>query len=264
MTVTGRQTILIVDDTPQNIELLSEVLGADYRIKAATSGERALKIIEAESPPDLILLDIMMPGLSGYDVCERLKANPATRAIPVIFVTAMDEVRDETKGLALGGVDYITKPIIASIVHARVKTHLTVYNQRREIEAQTRQLSEWNVMLEQRVADGIAQVERLSMLKRFFSPTVTDLILDGTAEDPLKSHRREIVVVFLDLRGFTAFTETTDPEEVMGVLHEYHCAMGELILANGGTIERFLGDGIMVVFNDPVPIPNPAAVAVRM
>src|SRR3954467_10405529 len=99
--VTDKQTILIVDDTPQNIELLSEVLAADYRIKAATSGERALKIIQAESPPHLVLPDIMMPGLSGYEVCERLKAHPATRSIPVIFVTAMGEVEDETKGLAL-------------------------------------------------------------------------------------------------------------------------------------------------------------------
>ncbi len=251
-----KQTILIVDDTPQNVELLGAALGADYRIKAATSGERALKIC-AETPPDLILLDIMMPGMSGYEVCERLKANPVTHAIPVIFVTAMGEVEDEKKGLEVGGVDYLTKPVNPPIVRARVKTHLTLYNQRRE-------LTEWNRTLEQRVAEGVAEVERLGRLKRFFSPSVADLILAGNTEDPLKSHRREIAVVFLDLRGFTAFSETADPEEVMGMLAEYHAAMGELVMSHSGTLERFTGDGMMIFFNDPVLIENPAAKAVRM
>jgi len=251
-----KQTILIVDDAPQNIELLGAALGADYRIKAATGGERALKIC-ADTPPDLILLDIMMPGMSGYEVCERLKANPVTRAIPVIFVTAMGEVEDEKKGLEVGGVDYLTKPVNPPIVRARVKTHLTLYNQRRE-------LTEWNCTLERRVAEGVAEVERLGRLKRFFSPSVADLILAGNTEDPLKSHRREIAVVFLDLRGFTAFSETTDPEEVMGALAEYHAAMGELVMSHSGTLERFTGDGMMIFFNDPVLIENPAAEAVRM
>jgi adenylate cyclase len=122
----------------------------------------------------------------------------------------------------------------------------------------------WNHALEQRVADGVAQLERMSRLKRFFSPALAKAIVGGGADDPLKSHRREIAVVFLDLRGFTAFTETSDPEAVMGVLREFHTAMGELILAHEGTLERFTGDGIMVFFNDPVPVADPAARAVRM
>ncbi len=114
------------------------------------------------------------------------------------------------------------------------------------------------------MAEAVAQIERLGMLKRFFSPQVADLILSGHTDDPLKSHRREVTVVFLDLRGFTSFTETADPEEVMGVLREYHKAMGELIMRHQGTLERFAGDGIMIFFNDPVPLENPSANAVRM
>ena len=110
----------------------------------------------------------------------------------------------------------------------------------------------------------MAQLDRLSRLKRFFSPQLAELIVDGGAEDPLQTHRREVTVVFLDLRGFTAFAETAEPEEVMGVLREYHAAMGALILAHEGTLERFAGDGMMVFFNDPVPVPNAPERAVRM
>ncbi|HMK14666.1 MAG TPA: response regulator [Burkholderiales bacterium] len=264
-------TILIVDDTQENILLLSEVLESDYLTKAAIDGERALKIAFGAEPPDLILLDVMMPGMSGYEVCKRLKENPNTRQIPVIFITAMNEVEDETKGLELGAVDYITKPISPPIVIARVKTHLERYEQKRELqrmvvklEEQARELAAWNQKLEQRVAEGIAQLDRLGRMKRFFSPAVADLILSGNADDPLKTHRREIVVVFLDLRGFTTFSESADPEEVMSVLAEYHAAMGELIMKHAGTLERFAGDGIMIFFNDPVLVPNPAAQAVSM
>ncbi len=107
-------------------------------------------------------------------------------------------------------------------------------------------------------------VEQLGRLKRFFSPQLAELIIRGGADDPLKTHRREVAVVFLDLRGFTAFAETSEPEELMGVLHEYHAAMGHLILAHEGTLERFTGDGMMIFFNDPLPVPNAAERAVRM
>jgi len=270
-TVREKPTILIVDDTPANLSLLSDVLKSDYRTKAAVNGEKALKLAFSGTPPDLILLDIMMPGMDGYEVCRRLKANPATRSIPVIFVTAMSEVEDETRGLELGGVDYVTKPISAPIVKARIKAHLALYVQARQmehmiakLEAQAGELAEWNRTLEQRVAEGIDQLDRLGRLKRFFSPSVVDLLLSGSAEDPLKSHRREIAAVFLDLRGFTAFTERSDPEDVMGVIGEYHEAMGQLVMAHGGTIERFTGDGIMIFFNDPVQVDNPAGKAVKM
>ena len=260
----GKPTVLIVDDTPDNVQLLSEVLGAGYRTKAATNGNRALKIAFSDDPPDLILLDVMMPDMDGFEVCKRLKENPITQRVPVIFVTAMNEVGDEQKGFAVGAVDYITKPISPPIVLARVRTHLTLYEQARKLEERAAELADFNRTLEQRVTQGIGELERLGRLKRFFSPAVADLILSGNADDPLKTRRREIVVVFLDLRGFTTFTETADPEEVMAVLGDFHAAMGELVMAHGGTLERFAGDGIMIFFNDPVQVPNPAAQAATM
>lgn len=133
-TLLPKQSVLIVDDTPDNIDLLSEVLGDEYRIRVATSGEKALKIVYSDEPPDLILLDIMMPGLSGLEICRRLKANPDRRRIPIIFVTAMSSIEDEKLGLELGAVDYITKPISPPIVLARVRTHLALYDQTRELE----------------------------------------------------------------------------------------------------------------------------------
>jgi class 3 adenylate cyclase len=125
-------------------------------------------------------------------------------------------------------------------------------------------VTELNQTLERRVSDQVAQLERLARLKRFFSPQLAELIVGGDAEDPLKSHRREITVVFLDLRGFTAFAETAEPEEVMGVLREYHAEMGRLVLEHEGTLERFTGDGMMIFFNDPLPVLNPGERAIRM
>lgn len=266
-----RPSVLIVDDTPANLAILSEALKSVYRTKVALDGDKALKLAASYPPPDLILLDIMMPGMDGYEVCRRLKLNPSTSDIPVIFVSAMNEVEDETRGLELGGVDYVTKPISPAIVRARVKTHLAISEHAHErdrliaqLEAQAEELSHLNQTLEQRVCDGVSQVERLGRLKRFFSPSVVDLLLSGSSEDPLISHRREIAAMFLDLRGYTAFTEVSDPEEVMKVIGEYHEAMGQLVMAHGGTLERFAGDGMMIFFNDPVQIENPAGAAVKM
>lgn len=126
-------TLLLVDDVADNIDILNEVLSPHYRTRVALNGEKALKIACSANPPDLILLDIMMPGLDGYQVCERLKSNPDTRDTPVIFITAMSEVEDERHGLELGAVDYITKPISPAIVLARVRTHLALHNQNREL-----------------------------------------------------------------------------------------------------------------------------------
>lgn len=264
-------TILIVDDTPTNLALMVELLRPRYRTTIAINGERAIELALGAEPPDLILLDIMMPGLNGYDVCRRIKAETRTRDIPIIFLSAMGTVEDETLGLELGGVDYVTKPIRPAIVKARIHTHLVMARQARErerlvarLEQQAAELSELNHTLEQRIADGVAQLERLSRLKRYFSPSVVDLMLSGNTEDPLKSHRREVAAAFVDLRGFTAFTETSDPEDVMLVINQYHDAMGALVMSHGGTLEHFAGDGMMIYFNDPIEIDNPALVAVQM
>jgi class 3 adenylate cyclase/CheY-like chemotaxis protein len=256
--------ILVVDDTPQNVKLLADLLTVKgYTVVTAASGPEALKQMEAERP-DLVLLDVVMPGMSGYEVCRKIRENPATQILPVVMATALDPAQERVKGIEAGADDFLTKPINQPELLARVRSLLRIKEMYDTIQAQAAQLVEWNKTLEERVQEQVAQLERLGRLKRFFSPQLAELIVAGGAEDPLKTHRREVTVVFLDLRGFTAFAETSEPEEVMGVLREYHAEMGKLILQHEGTLERFTGDGMMIFFNDPTPVPNPAERALRM
>ncbi len=222
----------------------------------AASGPRALDLVDRERP-DLVLLDVVMPEMSGYEVCRKLRENAPTSMTPVVMVTALDPVQERVKGIEAGADDFLTKPINQAELLARVRSLLRIKQLHDE-------LIELNRTLERRVQEQVAQLERLGRLKRFFSPQLAELIVAGGAEDPLKTHRREITVVFLDLRGFTAFAETAEPEEVMGVLREYHGEMGRMVLEHEGTLERFTGDGMMIFFNDPVPVPNAAERAVRM
>ncbi|MBI4489583.1 MAG: adenylate/guanylate cyclase domain-containing response regulator, partial [Deltaproteobacteria bacterium] len=189
---------------------------------------------------------------------------PATQILPVVMVTALDPGEERIKGIEAGADDFLTKTINQAELLTRVRSLLRIKDLYDTVQAQATQLSDLNKTLEQRVQEQVAQLERLGRLKRFFSPQLAELIVAGGAEDPLKTHRQEVTVVFLDLRGFTAFAETTEPEEVMGVLREYHAEMGKLILDHEGTLERFTGDGMMVFFNDPVPVSNPAERAIRM
>jgi len=256
--------ILVVDDNANNVEILRMRLVAHgYEVVTAADGEEGLAAVR-DQLPDLILLDIMMPKLDGLEVCRRLRADPALPFVPIILVTAKADSKDVVAGLEAGGDEYLTKPVDHAALVARVKSMLRIKLLQDTVQGQAAQLQDWNQKLEQRVADQVAQLDNLGRLKRFFSPQLADLIVSGGADDPLKSHRREVTVVFLDLRGFTAFAETSEPEEIMGVLREYHGEMGRMILAHEGTLERFAGDGMMVFFNDPVPVPDPAARAVRM
>jgi len=249
--------ILVVDDTAANVKLLADVLGArGYAVSTATSGKEALEKVAADSP-GLVLLDVVMPEMSGYEVCKALRADAATVRLPVVMVTALDPGQERVKGIEAGADDFLTKPINQPELLARVRSLLRVKQLWDE-------LADLNRTLETRVTEQVAQLERLGRLKRFFSPQLAEAIVSGGAEDPLKSHRRDITVVFLDLRGFTAFAETAEPEEVMAVLREYHAEMGKLILHWEGTLERFTGDGMMIFFNDPTPVPDPAERAVRM
>jgi len=257
-------TILVVDDTPLNAKLLADLLAAKgYRTVTAASGPEALAKLAVEAP-DLVLLDVMMPGMSGYEVCAAIRADPAHCMLPVVLITALDPAKERAIGLDAGADDFLSKPVAQAELLARVRSLLRIKRLYDEVQRQKRELAEWNATLEARVQDGVQQLERVGRLRRFFSPQLAEAIVGGDTDDPLKSHRCEITVVFLDLRGFTAFTETADPEEVMGVLREYHAAMGRLILEYEGTLERFTGDGIMVFFNDPLPLPDPALRAVRM
>jgi class 3 adenylate cyclase/CheY-like chemotaxis protein len=263
--------ILVADDNAMNLDILQTRLAAHgYEVLTAADGEAALAAARARLP-DLILLDIMMPKLDGIEVCRDLRADPSLPFIPVIMVTAKADSKDIVAGLEAGGDEYLTKPVDQAALVARVKSmlrikalHDTVQEQAARLQTQSEALRGWNETLAQRVADQVAELERVGRLKRFFSPHLAELIVRGGAEDPLRSHRRDVAVAFLDLRGFTAFAETAAPEEVMGVLREYHAEMGRLILAHEGTLERFTGDGMMVFFNDPIPVPDPAQRAVRM
>ena len=255
--------ILVVDDTPANVKLLVDVLTVKgYAVSAAVNGEEALAQV-ARDTPDLILLDIMMPGLSGYEVCARLRANPATALLPVVLCTSLDPQLERIKGIEAGADDFLSKPINRPELLARVKSLLRIKTLQDEVKAQAAQIAQWNQTLEQRVQEQVGQIDRLGRLKSFFSPQLAEAIVAG-GEDMLKTHRREISVVFIDLRGFTAFTDQAEPEEVMEMLHAFHAAMGRIVLVYGGTLERFAGDSVMVFFNDPVPMERPAEAAVRM
>lgn len=263
--------ILIVEDNPAGLEIIQTRLTANnYEVITATDGEEGL-MIAREKQPDLILLDIMMPKMDGLEVCRRLKGDPSLPFMPIIMVTAKADSKDIIVGLEAGGDEYLTKPVDHAALVARVKSmlrikdlHDKVAEQSDRLKEQSAQLAEWNETLEQRVEQQLIELERVGRLRRFLSPQLAELIVSSEDEKLLESHRREIAVVFCDLRGFTAFSETGEPEEVMGVLREYHSTMGTLIFRFDGTLERFTGDGLMVFFNDPIPCPDPAARAVKM
>jgi adenylate cyclase len=259
-----RGTILVVDDNEDNRDMLARRLRRQgYEVQTAPGGHPALTTLQ-RAPVDLVLLDVMMPDLDGYAVLQRIKDDPALRDIPVLMISALDELDSVVRCIQLGAEDYLSKPFEPVLLQARVGACLEKKRLHDREARHRRELAELNQSLERRVADQVAQLERLGRLKRFFSPQLAELIVAGGAGDPLQTHRREITVVFLDLRGFTAFAETAEPEEVIGVLREYHAEMGRLILAHEGTLERFTGDGMMVFFNDPVEVPNPAERAIRM
>jgi adenylate cyclase len=263
--------ILIVDDNPTNLDILQARLTPhNYEILTATDGEEALAIAR-EKQPDLILLDIMMPKMDGIEVCKHLRADSSLPFMPIIMVTAKADSKDVIAGLEAGADEYLTKPVDHAALVARAKSmlrikalHDTVLEQAVRLEEQSAQLAEWNRTLEGKVAEQVAELERVGRLKRFLSPQLAELIISKGDEEFLESHRREITVVFCDLRGFTAFSETGEPEEVMEVLREYHEAMGTLIFRFEGTLERFAGDGLMVFFNDPLPCPDQSSRAVKM
>ncbi len=264
--------ILAVDDMPTNLEILRVRLEAQgYEVITAEDGEQALAKAR-EFEPDLVLLDIMMPKLDGIAVLKQLKQDAMLRFVPVILVTAKSDIRDVVGGLDAGGDEYLTKPFEHAALTARVRSllrvkelHDTVQQQAGKLKEQTEQLSSWNRLLEERVAEQLTEIERIGRLKRFLAPQVAQMIASSDLPDSvLASHRQEITVLFCDLRGFTSFTETSEPEEVMAVLRDYHENLGELIFRYEGTLERFLGDGIMTVFNDPIPCVDHAERAVRL
>ena len=263
--------ILIVEDNPASLDILQTRLTAhNYEVITATDGEAGLAMAR-ETQPDLILLDIMMPKIDGIEVCRHIRADSSLPFMPIIMVTAKADSKDVVSGLEAGADEYLPKPVDHTALVARVKSmlrikalHDTVLEQSAKLEAQSAQLAEWNRTLEQQVAEQLAELQRVGRLKRFLSPQLVDLITSSGEEGLLESHRREVTVVFIDLRGFTAFSDYAEPEEVIGFLRSYHAEMGKLIFQFEGTLEHFAGDGIMVFFNDPIPQEDHAEKAVRM
>jgi class 3 adenylate cyclase len=256
-------TILAVDDQPANLRLLDAVLSPrGYRVVRATSGEQALELLPS-SGVDLVLLDIVMPGIDGYEVCRRIRRAPETAFLPVVMITASGH-QEKTRAIEAGADDFVSKPFDQSELLARVASLARIKRYHDTITKQAAELAQWNAELETRVNTQLEELQRMNRLRRFLSPQVAELLINSGDDSLLGSHRREIVVVFCDLRGFTAFAESSEPEEVMGVLREYHAALGELIFRYEGTLERFTGDGLMVFFNDPIPLDDPTQRAVEM
>ena len=256
--------ILVVDDRPEGRKLLTTRLAhAGYSVQQAEDGPQALALAAAQ-PPDLVLLDVLMPGMDGFEVCRRLRALPGLQAVPVVMVTALETTDDCVRGLEAGADDFIIKPFNPAELQARVRSLLRVKALYDESQRQREALADWTANLEQRVASGVAEVARLSRLKRFFSPRLAARLVGEVGEAAWRSHRSEVTVLFADLRGFSAFAEAASAERLMELLGDFHAAMGRLIFAAEGTLERFTGDGMMVFFNDPDPVPDHTAQAARL
>ena len=263
--------ILVADDNPANVDIFRARLSAHgYDIITAGDGEEALARAR-EARPDLIVLDIMMPKMSGIEVCRALKSDTTLPFIPIVLVTARSEPKDVVAGLEAGAEEYLTKPIDQTALIARIKSVLRIkalhdqtVEQAARLEVQAAELVQMNRTLEKRVAEQLEELERVNQLRRFFSPQLAEHIISTGQDELMAGHRREITVVFCDLRGFTSFSEVAEPEEVVSVLREYHNTAGPLIFEYGATLEHFAGDGLMAILNDPVPVADPAARAVRM
>lgn len=253
---TTDQVVLIVDDVPENLQLLVRMLRPEFRISVATNGKKALEIARSDQPPDLILLDIMMPEMDGYEVCRQLKAHAGTKDIPIIFLTARDDADAETKGFEMGAVDYIKKPFSMPIVKSRIRTHLELKNQRKHFESRNRELKE--VLKELDI--------RNRFIRQTFGRYLSDDIVENILETPeglnLGGEKRELTILMSDLRGFSAIAERLPAEDTVDIINIYLEVMTEIILKYNGTIDEFIGDAILVLFGAPVSRGGDAARAV--
>ena len=255
--------VLVVDDLAANLKLMEAILTPrGFEVHTADSGESALAWLE-ERVPDLVLLDIQMPGIDGYETCRRIRAADRTSFLPVVMVTASGN-EQKLRAIEAGADDFVQKPFEQAELLARVRSLVRIKRYHDTVEQQAAELADWNRELEQKVADQVDELERVGRLRRFLSPQVAGLVMESGDDSFLQSHRSEITAVFCDMRGFTAFAETAEPEEVLTVLRAYHEALGDLVYRYEGTLEHFAGDGLLVFFNDPIPCPDAPERAVRM
>jgi class 3 adenylate cyclase/CheY-like chemotaxis protein len=254
--MTPNGTALVVDDSSVNRLVLVrrlETLGLD--VLQAENGMQALELLAAKpGAVDVVLLDVLMPELDGYETLAAMKADEATRHIPVLIVSGVEELDSVVRCIELGASDYLTKPINASILAARINASLAA-KRLHDVEQES---------FERQTALNRTIERQKEELSRFLSPQVAALVSSPDGEQLLAGHRREITVAFCDLRGFTAFAEQADPEELMTLLGQYHRLMGDAITEHGGTLEHFAGDGVMVFFNDPIAQEDHVERCVRM
>ena len=262
-TTTAGAKIMVVDDTVANIRVLAAVLGPrGYSITTASNGEEALKKISSEMP-DLVVTDIIMPVMDGYELCRQLRSDEATRFLPVIMVTASGD-QEKLRALEAGADDFVVKPFDRAELTAKIRSLLRIKQYQDQINKQRVELEELNRTLEQRVAEQVEEIGRMSQLRRFLSPQLAEAVINSQDKSLLEWHRQQVSVVFADLRGFSSFSETAEPEELVDVLRDYHETVGIEVRRFHGTVGFFAGDGLMVFFNDPLPCPDPAPRALAM
>jgi DNA-binding response OmpR family regulator len=255
--------ILVVDDNAMNVKLLSALLeGNGFAVSTAAGGVEALEKIQANKP-DLVLLDVMMPDISGYTVCQRLRADEATSLLPIIMVTALDDL-ERVKAIEMGADDFLCKPINQAELFARVKSLLRINELQERLVHKNEELKQLSETLAEQVQTQVAELEKLAGLKRFLPEQVANKMFRDGGKTLFEPHRAEISVVFIDLRGFTSLVDSAEPEEVMKILSAYHGKMGRLISKHNGTLEHFAGDGIMIFFNDPIPCEAQSDVAIQL
>jgi adenylate cyclase len=259
----GRARILVVDDVPQNVRLLEAVLAPrGYDVVSAGDGHAALELA-VTAKPDIVLLDVVMPGLDGYAVCRELREREETAVLPVIMVTP-SVGPEKTKAIDAGADDFIRKPLNHDELLGRVRSLLRIKRYQDTVTAQAAELRELNRTLEARVRSQVEELERLRRLRRFLSPQLADAIVSSGDESILSSHRRQVAMLFADLRGWTTFVDAVEPEELMRVLGEFHDTIGRLVRQFDATVGFLEGDGVQLFFNDPIEIPDAPLRAVRL
>jgi len=258
---TGR--ILVVDDVRENVRLLEAVLEAHgYEVVSATDGHAALELA-VSAKPDLVLLDVLMPQPDGYTVCRMLREQDETAVLPVIMLTA-SEGAEKTRSIEAGADDFITKPFNRDELLTRIRSLLRIKRYHDTIKSQAVELRDLNRTLEKRVRTQLEQLERLQRLRRFLSPQLAEAIVSSGDESILRSHRRQVAMIFVDLRGWTTFVDAVEPEELMRVLREFHDTIGGLVRRFDATVGFIEGDGVQLFFNDPIEVPDAALRAIRL